>query len=144
MIALEPVPGTVKVLNLNINLNGLRNIKVIPKAAWIGSSLLTIYLPKGYYGWASPVRWHGSKSFTVEAVPLDDICKKIPAIKLLKIDVEGSEDQVLKGAKETLKKTKHIVLEVSGNSDEIRRILREATFKIRKLKFATYIHAQKS
>lgn len=112
VIALEPIPDTVKVLDLNIKLNNLTNIKVIPKAAWSNSSLLNIYLPEGYYGWASPVKWHGSKSFTLKAVPLDDVSKKIPAIKLLKIDVEGSEYHVLIGAKETLKKTKHVVMEV--------------------------------
>lgn len=144
VIALEPIPDTVKVLNLNIELNNLRNIKVIPKAAWSDSSLLTIYVPEGYYGWASPMKQHRSKSFRLKAVSLDDISKKIPIIKLLKIDVEGSEYQVLIGAKETLKKTKHIFMEISEKSDEIRRMLEEATFKIRKLKFATYIYAQKS
>jgi len=107
-------------------------------------SILNIYLPEGNYGWASAVKWYGNKSFTIEAVPLDDIAKKIPAIKLLKIDVEGSEYQVLIGAKETLEKTKHIVLELSENSDEIQRMLEEAGFKIRKLKFTTYIHAYKN
>ena len=144
VIALEPIPDTVKVLDLNIKLNNLKNIRVIPKAAWSDSSLLNIYLPEGYYGWASPVKWHGSESFTLKAVPLDDVSKKIPAIKLLKIDVGGSEYQVLVGAKETLKKTKHVVMEISENSDKIQRILKEATFKIWKLKFTTCIHAQKS
>lgn len=144
VIALEPIPDTVKVLKLNVNLNNLKNIKVIGKAAWSNSSLLNVYLPEGYYGWASPVKWHGSKSFTLKAVSLDDVSKKIPAIKLLKIDVEGSEYQVLVGAKETLKKTKHVVMEISENSDEIQRMLEEATFNIRRLKFTTYIHALKS
>jgi FkbM family methyltransferase len=144
VIALEPVPNTVKVLDLNIKLNNLKNIKTIPKAAWSNSSLLNIYLPGGYYGWASHIKLHESKILHTKAVPLDDVSKKIPAIKLLKIDVEGSEYQVLIGAKETLKKTKNVVMEVSENSDVIQRILKEATFKIRKLKFTTYIHAQKN
>jgi FkbM family methyltransferase len=144
VIALEPVPNTVKVLDLNIKLNNLKNIKTIPKAAWSNSSLLNIYLPRGYYGWASPVKWHGSNFFTVNAMSLDDVSKKISAIKLLKIDVEGSEYQVLMGAKETLEKTKHIVIEVSENLDKIQRILREAEFQIQELKFTKYIHAFKN
>ena len=144
IVAIEPIPDTVNVLNLNVKLNALKNIIVIPKAAWTNPSILNIYLPEGNYGWASAVKWYGNKSFTIEAVPLDDIAKKIPAIKLLKIDVEGSEYQVLIGAKETLEKTKHIVLELSENSDEIQRMLEEAGFKIRKLKFTTYIHAYKN
>lgn len=144
VIAMEPISDTVKVLDLNIKLNSLKNIIVIPKAAWSNSSVLTIYLPKGYYGWASAVKWHGSTFFTVNAMSLDDVSKKIPEIKLLKIDAEGSEYQVLTGAKETLKKTKHIVMEIPENSDEIQRILIEATFKIQKLKFTKHLYAQRS
>jgi FkbM family methyltransferase len=144
VIALEPISETVKVLDLNIKLNNLENIRVIPKAAWSDSSLLNVYLPEGYYGWASAVKLHGSKFFTLEAVSLDDVSKKIPAVKLLKIDVEGAEYQVLIGARETLKKTKHIIMEISENSDEIRRTLEEAEFKIWKLAFTTHIHAQRS
>jgi len=143
VIALEPVPNTVKVLDLNIKLNNLKNIRVIPEAAWSNSSLLNIYLPGGYYGWASPVKWHGS-NFLVNATSLDDVSKKISAIKLLKIDVEGSEYQVLMGAKETLGKTKHVVIEASENLDKIQRILREAEFQIQELKFTKYIHAFKN
>jgi len=143
VIALDPVPDTVKVLDLNIKLNNLRNIKTIPKAAWSNSAPLNIYVPGGCYGWASPVKRLGSKSLTVDAVPLDDVSEKIPAIKLLKIDVEGSEYRVIMGARETLAKTEHVIMEVSENSDIIQQILKDATFKIQKLKFATYIHAQK-
>lgn len=117
---------------------------MIPKADWSKSSLLNVYLPVGYYGWASPVKWRGSKSFTLKATTLDDESLKIPAIKLLKIDVEGSEYQVLVGAKETLKKTKHIVLEISEKSHEIKRILKEAIFKTWKLRFTTYMYAHRS
>jgi FkbM family methyltransferase len=143
VIALDPIPDTVKILDLNVKLNGLKNIKTIPKAAWMNSALLNMYVPGGCYGWASCIKRRGSRFFTVDAVPLDDISKKISTIKLLKIDVEGSEYQVIMGAKETLEKTEHIIMEISENSDAIQQILKQASFKIRRLKFATYIHAQK-
>jgi FkbM family methyltransferase len=143
VIALEPVPNTVKVLDLNIKLNNLKNIKIIPKAAWSNSAPLKIYVPGGCYGWASPIIRPDCKSLTVDAVPLDDVSEKIPAIKLLKIDVEGSECRVIVGARGTLKKTENVVMEVSENSEIVQQILKDAAFKIRKLKFATYIHASK-
>jgi FkbM family methyltransferase len=143
VIALEPVPNTVKVLNLNIKLNNLKNIKIIPEAAWSNSARLKLYVPEGCYGWASPIKRPGSKSLTVHAVPLDDVSEKIPAIKLLKIDVEGSEYHVIMGAQETLNKTENVVMEVSENSEIVQQVLKDAAFKIRKLKFATYIRAQK-
>ena len=43
---------------------------------------------------------------------LDDICRDLKTINLLKIDVEGYELPVLKGGVKTLKKTKLILLEI--------------------------------
>ena len=79
----------------------------------------------------------------VKGVPLDTI-SKVPKIDLLKIDVEGSEYQILIGARKTLKKTRYVILEVSIEKDEIINLLMEERFKIRKLKFATYIFAYKN
>ena len=62
----------------------------------------------------------------------------------MKIDAEGSEYQVLKGARKTLKKTKYVILEASKEKDKIIHLLKEEGFKIRKLKFTTYIFAAKS
>ena len=47
----------------------------------------------------------------VEVTTLDDYAKEIASIYLLKIDVQGFELEVLKGAIETLKKTDHIFVE---------------------------------
>jgi len=75
VISIEPVANTAEVLKINVKLNDLKNIKVIPKAAWSNRSLIAIYLPENYYGWASPVKLHGGKSVTVEAIPVDIVCK---------------------------------------------------------------------
>lgn len=144
VVALEPVSETAKILGLNINLNGLTNVKVVPKAAWSTFSFLKIYVPGKYYGMASSVKRHGTTSFTCQALPLDEMTKEIKRIKLMKIDVEGSEYQVLIGARETLRKTRHVIMEVSENSNEIERVLKNAGFEIETLRFPTYIHAERS
>jgi FkbM family methyltransferase len=51
---------------------------------------------------------------SVRTATLDDICGQFrDAIDLLKIDVQGSEAQVISGAKETLKRVRMIWMEVS-------------------------------
>jgi len=52
---------------------------------------------------------------------------------------EGYEYQALMGVKETLGKTKHVIMEASENLEKIQRILRDAEHQIQKLKFTSYI-----
>jgi len=51
----------------------------------------------------------------VQTAPLDSFVKDVDIIHLLKIDTEGFEVNVLKGATETLKKTLCINIELSEN-----------------------------
>jgi FkbM family methyltransferase len=56
---------------------------------------------------------HG-KEIRMNSLTLDDLTKdKFPVVHLLKIDVQGAELMVLKGAVETLKRTQKIWIEVS-------------------------------
>jgi FkbM family methyltransferase len=68
----------------------------------------------------------------VEITTLDDILSErdILFIDILKLDVEGNELEVLKGATETLKNTKKIVLEYhsEGSRNACESFLREKGF----------------
>jgi FkbM family methyltransferase len=59
-----------------------------------------------------------SKEIEIESVTLDSITKKnnIEKIDLIKIDVQGVEDKVLKGALYTLQRTKYVWVETSFKS----------------------------
>jgi FkbM family methyltransferase len=50
---------------------------------------------------------------STRVVPLDEALKSIASIDLLKIDAQGFEDKVLSGAKETLERTKVILMEAN-------------------------------
>jgi FkbM family methyltransferase len=52
-------------------------------------------------------------SIFVNTVTLDSLTEMYDTIDLLVIDAQGSEDKVLRGAKETLKKTERVFTEVS-------------------------------
>lgn len=139
-IAVEPMQETANILELNARLNRLNNVTIAKKALWNSKTRIKMWLPEGLYGQASATDVRG-KPFLVDAIPLDDLCRDIPFIELLKIDVEGSELQILRGAKQTLWKTKYLILELSKNAEQVLELLKQTPFKIQKMRFTTYIFA---
>ena len=144
VISVEPIPSTAKVLNFNLKLNHLKNVEVIQRVLWSNNRTMTMHVPKDFFGMASVYKPPGVVDLlAVKGMTLDRILE-IPKVDLLKIDAEGSEHQILKGGIKTLEKTRNIILEASTKKDEIIRFLKEEGFRIRKLKFTTYIFAYKN
>lgn len=48
----------------------------------------------------------------VDVVPLDELTTDLPRIDVLKIDVEGFEVEALRGARETLRRTRYLLIEI--------------------------------
>lgn len=48
----------------------------------------------------------------VDVVPLDELTQDLPRIDLLKIDVEGFEVEALRGAPQTLSRTRYLLIEI--------------------------------
>jgi FkbM family methyltransferase len=107
VIAVEPNPLALKVLIKNIRVNGLHNIKVIRSACWSQNNILlsfdiiSSYLP---YGTASLVKVLSRDRINVKTSTLDSLMSHLGLRKVdwIKIDVEGAEYEVLKGAIKTL------------------------------------------
>jgi FkbM family methyltransferase len=112
VFAVEPVPQTVKVLKFNIKLNELRNVTVVDKVAWNSCCKLKMKIAFGEFGCAS--FFHNGVEVDVDAIPLDEVLVNVPKIKLIKIDVEGAEYEVLQGLRRTLTRTEYVVLELQG------------------------------
>ncbi|MEM2297839.1 MAG: FkbM family methyltransferase [Ignisphaera sp.] len=73
----------------------------------------------------------GSIKDYITSQKLDTLLSDIGNIKLLKIDVEGAELSVLKGAKEVLKKTQYIMIEVWPHTrNKILKLLKMSDFKL--------------
>ena len=140
VISFEPMPETFQYLKVNCQLNDARNVNLIPKAAFDIESTMTLYF-NGYYGTVSLKQSPGITT-SVETTTLDVICTPYKYIKMIKIDTEGSEYEVLLGAPMTLKKTKYIVVECGDDSERIIELLKISGFNIRKLAFTTYILAE--
>jgi len=139
VFAIEPVPQTLKVLRFNIKLNGLKNVIVVDKAGWHTRTKLKLKIPMNEFGLSSSFR-SGGLEVNVDAIPLDEVlnCTNRLEIKLIKLDVEGAEYEVLKGSIETLKHTKFVILELSRRTEACLRLLQAYGFKCKKMKFTNY------
>jgi len=108
VIAVEADPEVVQRTRRNITLNGLANVRVISAAASDRSGEMRLYRPSPHdtnRGRASLTR-HRYLTGTTATVPvttIDDICAGAP-VALIKVDVEGHEAAVVRGAAETIAK----------------------------------------
>jgi FkbM family methyltransferase len=152
VIAIEPSPAK-EFLKKNIELNGLKNVKVIEKAAYKRNTSLNFYYRPTVTTRSSIIPdWEmGEKHrMKVPATTLDDALRGIRKIKILKIDVEGAEVETLIGAKETLKKAKYVIFETEPDKlAECIELLRGFSKfylleRIRGEKTANYLAARRS
>jgi len=106
----EPEPENFKLLRLNTS--NLKNVKIFQKALWssCGTKKLVIHAANwgGHTFYPEYLRPdHRLKTLNVETITLDEAVKH--DVSFLKIDVEGAELEVLKGAKSTLEKSKPFI-----------------------------------
>jgi rRNA pseudouridine-1189 N-methylase Emg1 (Nep1/Mra1 family) len=72
----------------------------------------------------------GGKTLQVESDTLDNILAMIKP-SVMKMDIEGAEVMALKGATNTLKRLRKVVVEVHGdNFDGVKQILETHNFKL--------------
>jgi FkbM family methyltransferase len=106
VIGFEPDPGLVRRARRNIELNGLGNARVIEAAASEQPGEMRLYRPgprDTNRGRASVLRHPHltGAAATVPVVTIDGVCAGAP-VALIKIDVEGHEAAVVRGAADTI------------------------------------------
>jgi len=115
--AFEPNPQNAYFLLKHIQLNKIKNVKLILGA--LGENYGLKFLSNK--GSESKIEEKNLKSEIITPIfPIDDLVLKnkiIPPPQVLKIDVEGYELNVLKGAKQILKKHKPILFVALDNED---------------------------
>jgi FkbM family methyltransferase len=112
----EPVPENQVFLKNNVNLNKIKNIKIVRSAIGDKVSSLKIFLVKNSIGTHSA--GGGTDNFVdVPVTTIDNFVDKNKIdVNLIKIDIEGYEDYAIKGGLKTLKNLKPILfIEFSAN-----------------------------
>ena len=142
----EPMPSTFEILKNNITLNGIENIHPFCLALGSGKSKANIYHHNENRGSASLIMpSESADGFITEVVSLEVFLeeKNINKIDMLKIDVEGWELEVLKGATGILESKDPPIVCVeysnlhpveSGKLLDIYLYLKKLDYKIFKLK----------
>ncbi len=113
--AFEPVKEVYNRLNENIELNRLNNILTINKAVYEKNTLLKLYLASQENLGMTSIKEHDAMSgntLEVEAVSLDSfvISNEINRVDFIKIDIEGSELNALKGMVNIIRKHQPVFL----------------------------------
>ncbi len=106
-IAFEPEPAEARCCDLN-NFNG--NSETRRQALWNRHETLNFY-SKPQSADSSLVSFdQNSEKFPVEAIPLDEFieAEKVQSIRILKVEGEGAEPEILQGATKALKCTDYV------------------------------------
>lgn len=95
IIAIEPSPENLPELELNVKMNDLHNVQIVPKA--VGNQTKIVGLSGGIN---SGVVVGGAPAFHVEIDCIDNIITE--PIDFIKIDIEGYEGLAIEGAQQTI------------------------------------------
>lgn len=95
----EPEPGNAATLNALAGRQNFRDVSIISKGLWSSADTLRFAAAEGETG--SAISETGSASIEV-----DTIDNAAPDATFIKLDVEGSELEALKGAAETIKRNR--------------------------------------
>lgn len=123
VVAIEPIPSTAARLRRSIALNRLGNVSVHAVALSDAERHVALHLApdSAYSGIAFDPRSPSTATVTVPARTLDSVWRQegSPDVRLLKLDIEGSELLALAGATELLAACRPlIVLEAAGSALE--------------------------
>ena len=124
VVAIEADPGNFDLLSRNIQLNKLSNVMALNYAAYSEEKKIKLYLPSAgeessytkYNTLISDRARDDEKFVEVNANTLDylllskNLINQEEKVNWVKIDVEGAEYEVLKGAKDILSKSSNITL----------------------------------
>jgi FkbM family methyltransferase len=117
VLAFEPVPQVYRMLRANIRLNGMNNLTAEPLAVsdHVGEvEFFVTYTRGGIPTDSSSVPGFRSRvgKLALQAVTLDSYLrdKALGPVDLLKIDVETAEPRVLRGALQTLRRDRPVII----------------------------------
>lgn len=105
-IGIEPSEAEYAALQRNVK-NGLFH----NCALWFEKTRMKLFLAVDSADSSLINNGVADKEVFVDAIPLEELLADIPVIKVLKIEAEGAEPEVLLGAKEILQKCEYVVVD---------------------------------
>ncbi|HEY7837268.1 MAG TPA: FkbM family methyltransferase [Terriglobales bacterium] len=141
VLSFEPNPATYAVLAGHVAINRIQNCRTFPLALDEQAGEATLAHADRHSGSASlrPLGQPAAGSATVAVRTGDQVLKDIvfPGRAFLKIDVEGFEQRVLLGLRDTLARVSAVAVEITpkwlnqlgGNAEDLHAYMRQAGFR---------------
>jgi FkbM family methyltransferase len=136
VVAFEPFPAALRHLRRHLALNDVRNVTVVEAA--VSASPGTAHFRS--HEELTMGRLSESGELAVDVVSLDDLCQrdKIPVPGVIKIDVEGEELNILRGAERILRERRPLILLATHGADVHEaccRLLTEHGYRLEELPY---------
>jgi len=130
VIAIEPEPSNFAALTTNVRLNRLTNVSCFAVACTDSEGPVPLYLAR-HASMHSLERGSG-EAITVNGRALDGVLESlgIDSVALMKIDVEGAEGWVLRGAERTLRRSRDVTVLLEAWSVGPLRYLKSLGFTV--------------
>jgi len=141
VVAIEPHPENYEFLLRNIKLNSLKNVIALNMAAWDSETDLKLFVGDKH-GHHNIKKDFSLGSLVVRAKPLDEILTElgVERVDFIKIDVEGSELEVLRGLTRTLKRYRpKVVVEIWGDPREVEKLMDQLEYGMRQIAPQYYV-----
>jgi FkbM family methyltransferase len=108
VFAVEPAPWALELLRANVWRHGL-DVKVLPFAASDAAGTVRLALEEAHRSGAHLTE--SQEAVEVQAAPLDELLPDV-AVDVLKVDVEGAEPLVLRGARALIERSPRLLVVV--------------------------------
>lgn len=136
VVAVEMVPATAAILRTHMALNGGAEVTIVEKAlADTDGAEVVAMIPAGKFFGRASIAPNEEEDFEFlelrqQTVTLDTALRGLPAIDLIKMDLEGAEYLALCGAKAVLARTNAVLFENNTRDPRIFALLNGAGFAI--------------
>ena len=136
VIAFEPYGANADMLRKNVERNGYENVRIFEVALDDHPGKLTLARAGGDSGGVTALDWASDGRAEVPVFALDAITDDLESPAFIKIDVEGWEAHVLRGAEKTLARARRVLIEINrpalakadSSPEELFNLLRAAGF----------------
>ena len=140
----EPEEENFKILQKNIQLNCLANVVAIKKGCYSSNKEVVLYLNENNTEHSTVLQnaLYTGKKIIIDVVKLDDVLESEKDVKIIKIDTEGADYEVLRGAEKTIKKWHPLIIFEMEDGNILRRakiFLGKEGYVIRRISDNNYV-----